>query len=266
MRRIIRVFPRKTSFNPVDEMAFVGSPPSARPEADEVHISVSFTWDIARAEQLASEWQAYYPVVKLGGPAIDGEGDEFTPGVYVKQGVTFTSRGCPNNCSFCLVNGSLRLLEIKPGHIIQDNNILATGKQHMSQVFEMLRRQKNRASFSGGLQSSLVDDWVADQFRTLRIEQVFLAADTPASLEPLRYAVDKLAFLGRNKLRCYVMIGRESMEQAEHRLKQVWNIGCLPFAQLYQPPERIEYSKDWKDLARAWSRPAITRSIMRNMV
>ena len=33
--KIIRVFPRRTSLTPVDDMAFVGNPPMLRPEADE---------------------------------------------------------------------------------------------------------------------------------------------------------------------------------------------------------------------------------------
>jgi hypothetical protein len=152
---------------------------------------------------LAEAWALYYPVVKIGGPAIDGEGSEFIPGMYIKPGITFTSRGCPNHCPFCMVNGPLRLLEVKPGHIVQDNNILATGREHMAQVFDMLKQESKAAVFSGGLQSSLVDDWVVEQFSQLRIDQLFFAADTPASLEPLKQAIDKLSFLGRQKLRCY---------------------------------------------------------------
>lgn len=261
---IIRVFPRRTSFTPNDQLAFVGDPQLWRPDADEVHVSCVFTWDIPEAERLVKAWSEYYPVVRLGGPAIDGEGSEFEPGVYVNSGVTFTSRGCINDCLWCLVKKPLRLLDIKPGHIIQDNNILATGREHMLKVFAMLNQQSKAAIFAGGLQSSLVDDWVADQFRQLRIKEVFLAADTEASLEPLRLAVDKLSFLGRDRLRCYVLIGRESIERAEWRLRQAWNIGCLPFAQLYQPPDEwIDYGHDWKALVRTWSRPAAMKTLMR---
>jgi len=231
-----------------------------------VHVSVTFTWDIPEAERLAAAWKMYYRDVTIGGPAIDGEGDSFVPGVYVKSGVTFTSRGCPNHCPWCLVNRPLELLPIMPGRIIQDNNILATGRPHMNEVFAMLRQQREAAIFAGGLDARLVDDWVADQFRELRIKSVFLAADTDAALEPLYEAVQRLNFLGREKLRCYVLIGRETQDRAEARLRTVWDIGCMPFAQLYQPPQqkRITYSRAWRDLARTWSRPAATRTLMKN--
>ena len=42
MARIIRVFPRRTAATPVDDLAYVGLP-FFWSEADEVHISVTFT-------------------------------------------------------------------------------------------------------------------------------------------------------------------------------------------------------------------------------
>jgi len=162
--------------------------------------------------------------------------------------------------------GELTLLEIKPGWILQDNNLLATPHWHQAAVYEMLRTQSRKVSFPGGLDARLVDDWVADQLRTLRINQVFLAADTEAALGALETAVDKLRFLSRRQLRCYVLLahGGETVAQAEERLEAVWEIGCLPFAQLYQPPDRyIDYSRPWKQLARTWSRPAAMAALHR---
>lgn len=46
MKRIIRVFPRRTTATPDDELVRVQETPSLFDEADEVHISVAFTWDI----------------------------------------------------------------------------------------------------------------------------------------------------------------------------------------------------------------------------
>jgi len=276
---IIRVFPRKTSMTPTDGLAFVGDPPLGkqltflekpnlpRPEADEVHVSVTFTWDKEEGNRLVDAWKEYYSVVKLGGPAITGSNGDFTPGKYIRHGVTFTSRGCPNRCPWCLVpeyEGPLRLLDIAPGYIIQDNNFLATPKHHRLAVYKMLQEQPRAAIFSGGLESRRVTDEIAEELRSIRIHSVFLAADTDAALKPLQSAVDRLAFLKlrSNKMRSYVMIGRnETIEQAEQRLEAVWEIGCMPFSQLYQPSERyIKYPRKWRDLNRKWSRPAAIRA------
>lgn len=259
---IIRVFPRKTSMMPGDAYAFVGDPPLWRPEADEVHVSCTFTWHIEEAHRLQEAWAQHYPVVKLGGPAISGSNGDFVPGMYLKHGVTITSRGCPNKCPWCLVpdqEGDLRTLKIKPGWIVQDNNLLATSQEHQSQVFQMLREQGRAVSFPGGLDARLLTNWAVVQLSTVRIKEVFLAADSKGALPQLREAVWRLRFLKRRQLRCYVLVayGGETIEEATERLEAVWGIGCLPFAQLYQPPDRyIAYSRDWKALARTWSRPA----------
>ena len=250
---------------PTDPYAFVGDPPLWRPRADEVHVSVAFTWDVDEGYRLRQAWAQHYDVVKIGGPAIDGSDrtGEFVPGRYVGAGVTFTSRGCPCRCPWCLVperEGALRLLEIKPGWIVQDNNLLACPRSHQAEVYAMLRSRRRAVSFPGGLDTRLLDDWVAGQLQTLHIKQVFLAADTEAALPFLTEALERLRFLTRRQLRCYVLLAwdNETIQQAEQRLQAVWRIGALPFAQLYQPPDRyIQYPSEWKALARDWSRPAI---------
>lgn len=267
-KRILRVFPRRTSMTPTDTLAFIGDPPLWRPEADEAHVSVTFTWDVEEGHRLRDAWAQYYPVVKIGGPAINGNRlGEFVPGMYVRPGVTFTSRGCPHRCPWCLVHkreGDIRELEIRPGWIVQDNNLLATSRRHQEKVFEMLRSQKRLVSFPGGLDSRLLNDWVVDQLSTLRIGQVFFAADCEAALDDLRPVRDRLPFLKHRQLRCYVLIGfrGELPVEAVMRLRRVWDMGFMPFAQLYQPPanRRIRYSAQWRDIARCWSRPAIMRA------
>ncbi|MCJ7778841.1 MAG: hypothetical protein MUP16_11080, partial [Sedimentisphaerales bacterium] len=143
--QIIRVFPQRTSYTPTGDYVFVGRPPFLRPEADEVHLSCTFTWDMKVAEELANDWSRYYSNVKIGGPAYDDAGGDFLPGMYLKYGEVITSRGCPNKCPYCLVprrEGDLRLLVIKNGWDIQDNNLLACPRHHIEAVLDMLARQK----------------------------------------------------------------------------------------------------------------------------
>jgi len=123
----------------------------------------------------------------------------------------------------------------------------------------MLRLQNRQVSFPGGLDVRLMDAWVIDQLKTLRIKEIFVACDTKANV-PILYGVrPTLNFLDRRQLRCYVLIAYndETIPEAHKRLEAVWNAGFLPFAQLYQPPDRyIDYSQSWETLARTWSRPA----------
>jgi len=271
--RIIRVFPRRTSMTPTDNYAFVGEPPMFRPEADQVHVSCTFTWDIKQALHLVDSWRQYYPTVRIGGPVFGKSIDEaeFTPGIYVRSGVTFTTRGCNNQCPFCLVSkreGHLyHLWNFANGNIIQDNNILQADKSHWDKVIQMLRTQK-QVEFSGGLEARLLTDQHAADIRSLHLKQVFLACDNRAALKPLQVAVKRLQ-LPIRKARCYVLIAYngESISEARERLEDVYRAGALPFAQLYQPPDKlIEYSKEWKGLARTFSRPAATLAEMKTRI
>jgi hypothetical protein len=268
--KIIRVFPRKTNLTPIDELSFVGDPPMTRPDADEVHVSVTFTWDIQKATRLQKAWSQYYPGVKIGGPAFDSPCINFIPGLYLKTGVTFTSRGCNNRCPWCLVpprEGKLKQIEnFAAGRLVNDNNFLQCDREHRAKVYEMLKTQ-HEIEFIGGLESDLLTEWDVDQMRGLRIHQLFFACDTPSRLKALQRAGAMFNDHTHQKLRCYVLLafGGQTVSQAVEHLENVWRAGFVPHAQLFQPADKlILYSKDWMLLARQWSRPSIMRSIMKN--
>ncbi len=263
---MIRVFPRKTNLTPDDDLTFIGDAPLFRPKEMPVRVSCTFTWDIMEAERLKRSWQSFYSDVTIGGPAFGDSGGEFEPGMFLKPGVTITSRGCPYRCKHCFVpkrEGNLRELKIKPGWIINDNNLLACSFKHQVKVFKMLNRQKRAAIFIGGLDARLFKDWHVSAFEEMRINEMFFACDNDGSIKNIERIADMLSGFSMNKKRCYVMIGMdETRKQALRRLKRVYNLGFLPFAQLYQPKERKLYNWKWKSLARTWSRPAATKAFM----
>lgn len=264
---------------PRDDYAFVGTPPLIRPVADEVHISTTFTWDRDRKDKETGEnciellrlaWTQYYPTVKVGGCAFGSASDGFIPGMYIRKGVTFTSRGCNNQCPWCLVHqreDRIRELPIREGNVLQDNNVLQCSRAHLANVFSMLRKQ-HQIELSGGLDSRCLTDEIAEEIRSLRIKQVFLAADTPEAIKPLRKAIALLQ-LPRDKVRCYVLLKfneTETLSDARERMELVWEAGAMPFAQLYQPADNwIDYPKEWRDFARTWSRPAAMKAFMRGV-
>jgi radical SAM superfamily enzyme YgiQ (UPF0313 family) len=102
---IARIFPRRTNATPTDAYAFVGEPnlyPNLPDDITEVHVSVTFTWDLPKAERLAELWNCIAPA-RIGGPATGMRGEAFTPGRYLQPGYVVTSRRCPNRCWFCSV-------------------------------------------------------------------------------------------------------------------------------------------------------------------
>ena len=265
MNDMIRVFARKTNFTPTDDLAFYDEPPMFDLPDLPINVSVTFTWDIEKGERLAEAWRGKAGEVVLGGPAFGGKPMQFTPGRFLKPGITITSRGCPKACPWCFVpqrEGRLRPISIKPGHIIQDNNILACSDEHFERVCGMLFEQKKGAAFKGGLDVDYLRPWHVEQLKRIRVNELWVACDTDAALVKLDKAADLLSDFSIGKKRCYVLIGygKDTIPQAERRLETVYEKGFLPFAQLYKPPDNPDYCMEWKQLARKWSRPAVYRS------
>lgn len=261
---MIRVFPRRTKWTPVDEFAFVGDPPLFRPPEMPVRVSVTFEWDLQEGARLYDAWGSLYEDVVLGGPAFGDHGGEFTPGLFLKKGVTITSRGCPRLCPWCFVprrEGNIRELEIKAGYIVQDNNLLACSPEHIMRVFEMLQEQKRNIFFNGGLDSRLFNEHHRRLLDTIKIGELWFACDHHSALPALEKVRDLISDISADKKRCFVMIGRqpETLYDAEKRLHKIYELGFLPFSQLYRGPGEMIYTKAWLALNKKWSRPALYR-------
>jgi hypothetical protein len=272
MTRIIRVFPRKTKATPDDDLAYFG-PPDLFAQADEVHVSVTFTYDKAIAERLADQWR-YVAPVKIGGVAYGDRGDDFIPGRYIKPGYIFTSRGCPRRCWFCSVwkrDPVPRLLPIIDGWNVLDDNLLACPRDHVEAVFAMLRKQKRRIEFTGGLEALSLEDYQVDLLASLKPRpNMFWAYDPGDAFETLEHAASRLLAAGftreSHRLRCYVLIGypKDTHADAEKRLQQMQSIGFTPMAMLWKPEtnsqEKHRPDSSWRGFQRRWARPAIIHS------
>ena len=272
--RILRVFPRRTTYTPDDEYVRIGEPDLLPvPEVDEVHVSCLFTWDVDESLRLAEAWHArlpHLPIPDLGGPVFWGDDiGAFTPGLYVKRGVSLSSRGCPNRCPWCLVperEGKLRLLDICPGYIVNDNNIAAFPAAHFRKLVSMMRAQKRGIEFKGGLEARRLvgrGAWRLDLLRSVKVREMWFAADSDAGLKPLAAIAPKLEGLRRDQKRCYVLAGfdGESVSRAESRLERVFELGFMPFVQLHRGPESPRpgegVTAEWRTLRRNWSRPVL---------
>ena len=264
MKRIIRVFPRKTSATPTDDLAKVNCGPSVSDYADEVHISVAFTYDLERAEELAKEWSAVAPV-KIGGPATGDAGGEFIPGMYVKKGYLIHARGCPNSCWFCDVHRNegrkIRTLAVHEGYNDISSNLLACPESHVRAVINAMKRGKKlygkRAEFTGGLEALRLQDWHVKLLRELRPKQMFFAYDEPGDLEPLQCAGKMLLDAGwttaSHPLRAY----GDSQSASEARIIETIRAGFLPMVMMYRDKTGVKTAWWERGWHREWARAAI---------
>ena len=271
--RIARVFPRRTNATPDDLLAFTTPPPKVLPDVDEVHISVTFTYDMEKAERLAEAWHKTGLPVKLGGPAFNIPGNDFIPGLYLRSGYVLTSRGCPNSCWFCAVpkrEGNLRELPIIDGYNILDDNFLACSENHIRAVFAMLKKQSEKPVFTGGLEARLLKPWHVELLREAGTRRMYFAYDTADDYEPLINAGKFLRDGGITKAshtaKCYVLIGYhgDTFDKAEKRLREAWAAGFFPFAMLYRD-DQGEVLPEWRQFQRLWARPQIVARQLQNI-
>lgn len=265
--RIARVFPSRTSMTPDDSLAFINCPPPllAMPEVDEVHVCVTFTWDIPRAYWLAEQWMAVGVPVHVGGVAFGNQSGEFVPGLYVKKGAIITSRGCPNHCWFCSVpkrEGGLRELPVQDGWNVLDDNLLACSDQHVKAVFDMLSRQPHPPKFTGGLEARILKPWHAEAMRALHPDKMYFAYDTADDYEPIVVAGKMMRAAGHtatsHRTCCYVLIGYpgDTFHAAETRLVDTIRAGFMPFAMLYRDASGAR-DHDWARFQCEWLRGKI---------
>lgn len=270
---IARVFPRRTKATPRDEYAFVGDVPLfLPPDISEVHVSVTFTWDLREAERLARAWRRIAPV-KIGGPATGERGGNFVPGMYLAPGYVITSRGCHNCCWFCEVpkrEGTLRELRITTGSNILDDNLLACSEGHIRCVFDMLSSQGN-VMLTGGLEAKRLRPWHVELFEHAKVKEAFFAYDTPDDWEPLAEAARILKtseWYRPYKARCYILCGYpgDTIAAAETRCLDTLRLGLYPFAMFYRDKEgRQEKDKDWTKFQITWTRPAAINATARKL-
>ena len=267
MKKIARVFPRKTAASPDDELCFFGPPPMLTlPEIDEVHISVTFTYDKKIAEDLAFQWESVGVPIRLGGPAYDDPAKgQFVPGMYLKKGYVITSRGCNNRCWFCGAwrrEGKLRELEINDGWDVLDNNLLQCSEGHIRAVFDMLKRQPVKPKFTGGLEAKQLKPWHCQLLKEAKAQRMYFAYDTPDDYEPLVVAGKMLREAGitaqSHVASCYCLIGYkgDTFDKATERLEQTIKAGFMPYAMLFRD-QSGKTDSEWEKFQRDWLRPAL---------
>lgn len=281
---ILRVFPSKTKATPWhDPLSYScvhdrkqgrAQIPDFIPEdVTEVHVSVTFSWDLDFAADLAAIYSTVAPA-RIGGPATGQRVQAFIPGRYLKEGYVITSRGCNNSCWFCEVpkrEGTLRELPIADGYNVLDDNLLACSEQHIKAVFEMLGRQKERPILSGGLEARLLKPWHLDLFQEVKVQNAFFAYDTPDDLPPLEEAsriLKESEWYRPYKARCYVLIGYpgDTISKAEERCITALRLGFIPYAMFYRDTlgKNIK-SKEWAQFQRSWVRPAAINAMARKL-
>jgi hypothetical protein len=210
-----------------------------------LYLSIPFTWLLDDAEIIAKQHKGK---VIAGGPAVRLMG---TPWAETPDRVpfdtlsfhnplaTYTSRGCPNKCSFCAVpkiEGDLVELDTwKPAPVVCDNNITACSERHFEKVIDSLLPFP-MVDFNQGLDAALFTDFHAWHLSRLQSVKVRFAYDKKHKQTTVKQAIDLCRIHRITDIGIYCLIGYDdSPEIAKSRLDEIRLWKVLPFAMRYQP-------------------------------
>ncbi len=222
-------------------------------EDETTFISVAFTWLLEDAYNRAQFAKALGMGVKIGGPAvflnqskhrvfdIAEVGGDY-PEAVTKHNTeaTFASRGCPVGCWFCIVpkmeGKEFTLLpEFTPRPILCDNNLSGLPADYQNHIVRKYQ--------SAGVKLKDANSGFEPRTFTPDVYQRWMPLVNEGR-GPWRFAYDDMderqdvlrvmAMLEdepTKRKRVYTLIGNEPFDDCMHRIQEVIDNGCEPYAQ-----------------------------------
>lgn len=182
----------------------------------------------------------------------------------------FLTRGCCNNCEFCIVSKkegrcSVKVADLsefwrKQKHIkLLDPNLLAC--KDRKELLEQLIQSKARIDFTQGLDARFITDEVAELICQCKIDTVHFAFDFMKNEQKIveGLKIFKSHFIKNDSaLKVYVLTNfNTTLEQDWHRVKMIKELGYQPYVMIYQ---KGTHPKFLSDLQRWSNSPFLFRS------
>lgn len=222
---------------------------------DRIYLSVIFSWDVQTALQVAMRYKGIADI-ECGGPGMFALASWWKDktGIAVHRGLdqrfekqsgdykmTFASRGCPVNCSFCIVpriEGTEFTLnwDFTPAPMLCDNNLSALPVEFQEHIIRRyLETGTKLIDANSGFEPRAFDEGTYKRWK-------------PILRGPWRFALDdqgELGFVERMmrilkdetpvKKQVYVLIGNEPIESCYERAQKVIEWGGQPYVQPVMP-------------------------------
>jgi hypothetical protein len=197
---------------------------------------------MSKAEELA---QKHDGPVLIGGP---GTGKPttcpgFNPLELHNPDAVFTTRGCPNNCGFCMVKrlepDYYEIPNFIPKSCVCDNNFTAASKKHQERAVDKLKTLPF-VDFNQGMEAKLFTPGLADLLGNLKCKIRF-AFDHVNYEKYVKEAIDLCKKKTSKNIGVYVLIGyNDTPEDALYRLEKVRSWGIRPNPMRFQPLDAIK--------------------------
>lgn len=169
----------------------------------------------------------------------------------------FLTRGCCNNCSFCIVSKKEGLCSVKVADLsewwrgqknicLMDANLLAC--KDRIDLLKQLRDSKANVDFNQGIDARFITREVAELLTQIKIKMVHFAFDfmknEKAIIKGLKI-FKEVSGISDNKAVVYMLTNYDTtIEQDLYRAKMIKECGYLPDVRIYRKPTAPMIIKD----------------------
>jgi hypothetical protein len=249
-----------------------GDPGMWELDADLVALSVIFSWHAPIAREIALRMKDHAEVW-CGGPGIfalrkwweDQTGLQIVRGLdqrFDKQRgqykMTFASRGCPVNCSFCIVP-RLEGLEFsfdpdfQPAPILCDNNLSALPVEYQEHIIRRYQETGTRLlDANSGFEPRYFNQGTYERWKPVIVGPWRFALDEMRELPDVERMMYILSGVSKSRKRVYCLVGNEPIVECYERARKIIEWGGEPFCQFILPlnwlgnPDAVKLRYDWK--------------------
>ena len=228
------------------------------PMKDKVYVSIVFTWHLPLVRQFAESTKKR---IIIGGPATEIMPDYFSDMPNVVRGpcapvnfleahnplATFTTRGCPNTCTYCAVPKlerefiEFKSYPVKP--LVCDSNFLAASSSHI-ETFVERARDLPFVDFNQGLDARLFTEDHARLFKRLPVPSMRFAMDTNEREADVLRAIELCQKYKYSNISIYILINHEETpDEALYKLEYIKSLGVETFPMRYQPLWSLEHNQ-----------------------
>jgi len=169
----------------------------------------------------------------------------------------FLTRGCPNNCGFCIVSQKEGLKSFKVADLSEfwsgqkfikllDPNLLAC--RDRKELLQQLIDSRAYVDFTQGLDARFITREIAEMLKSVRIKRVHFAFDLmkneKAIIRGLR-TYKEVTNISTDKAVVYILTNFDTtIEEDLYRLQKVKELGYLPDIRIYRKPSAPQVLKD----------------------
>lgn len=169
----------------------------------------------------------------------------------------FLTRGCPNNCEFCIVSQKEGLKSVKVADLSEfwsgqkyikllDPNLLACPAR--KELLQQLIDSGAKVDFTQGLDAKFINEEIATMLKSVKTERVHFAFDlmkNEAAVVRGLKTYKKICNLPDNKAIVYMLTNfNTTIDEDLYRIQKIKECGYIPDVRIYRKPTAPKVLKD----------------------